>query len=149
MAGRDVEAAGPAEHAGLADVAGDDAEQVVGLVERLLVVGDVALLAGDAAGPGEGGVGVVGGDRLGGLAVPERVGDDEIEAVVGVAADRPLGVSFGHELGVGELADQALVLERHGAVVHLLVPRQVVDLAGQDEGDADPVGLARDRAWPT
>ena len=110
MAGGDVEAAGAAEDAGLADVAGEDAEQVVGLVERLLVVGDVALLAADATRPGERRVGMVGGDRHRRLAVAERVGDDQLEAIVGVAADRPLGVAFGNELGVGELADQALVL---------------------------------------
>ncbi len=130
----------------LADVAGDDAEQVVGLVERLLVVGDVGLLAGDATSPGEGGIGVIGGHCLGGLAVSEGVRDDEIEAVVGVAADRPLGVAFRNELGVGEFADQPFLLESHSAVVHLLVPRQVVDLSRQDQSDADPVSVIRNRA---
>ena len=136
----DVESAGPAEYAALGYAPGENPDQVVGLVERLGVVGQVATLTFNAAGPCKQLIGKVGRNGQGGFAVAERVSDDQVVGILGVPADGPLGIAFRYQLGVREFGDEPLRLQRLRTFEHHLVPRQIVDLAREDHRHSYPFG---------
>jgi len=97
-------------------------------------------VGGDEAGDEEGLVGVVGRDIKEGRGKFEAVAEDEVEAVVGIAAGDLLGLSDGDVFGVGGV-EAGVMLEAGDAVVGELGPAAVVDDAGEEEDDFGGFGL--------
>jgi hypothetical protein len=86
-------------------------------------------------------VGVVGCDVLEGGGELEAVAEDEVEAVVGVAAGDLLGLGDGDVFGVGG-EEAGVALEAGDALVGELAPAAVVDDAGEEEDDLGWAGLS-------
>ena len=123
-------------------MAGEDAHEIRGLVERLVVVGDVRRRLADAAGPGEVGVRRLGGDLEHRILVAEAVRHDRRKSLVDIVAHHPRDVRVGDRFGKRRPA--ALGRLRLERAMRGLRPGVVVLRADQHERHARPL-LSRDR----
>src|SRR5918995_2420627 len=117
-------------------VTGEDAHEIRGLVERLVIVGDVVGRLAYAAGPGEVSLRGLGGDLEHRVLVAEAVRDDHGEDLVDIVAHDPRDVGVGDRFG--EYSPAALGGIRLKRAISGFRPGVVVLRADQHERHAWP-----------
>src|SRR5919106_4894074 len=136
------EAAHCAEDVRLGDAAGDHAGQVRRLVDPVVEDAEVRL-GGSAPGPeDEGDVGVVRGDRPGGLLVAEGVAEDDVRRLLlGRLAQHALHVAgVADVIGEGVVDPSGFLLGEKRVVDHA-IPR-LLDLGGEGPEHGEPIGVS-------